>query len=324
MDPNNVTRFKKLFTGLDSAYGIGSGGWVREPPTWQHYADHLEGKGPGLGIAPLMRNEHVNFAAIDLDEPDFEMAKLLASLLPGTQFIESSRSGNAHIFAFFRDQIPAWIPRGIMREACAAVGRRNIEVFPKQDKLRLGMVGNYINLPLYGNTRPIVGRSDDSVAIINFEDPLSLQRFLDEAEAALNDNSDWAKRARWLGIPSPAEREVGSHAQFGTQTVLHECAEYVLQNRELHPVVAGHRAVVYFSLAKMFANCKEYTDEEALILMALINDASPDPITEGELRRIYKNAVRGQFTSTGCDDPLFIEYASPTCRIAHPELKDKK
>lgn len=313
MPTTNVERFMALFSGLDTSYGTGKGAWVHETPTEEVYARHLDGIGDGLGIAPLRQDATVSFAAIDLDEPDFEAARLLASLLPGPAFIERSRSGNAHIFAFFSEPVEAWVPRGIMREATAAIGKRHVEVFPKQDKLRIGMVGNYINLPYFGTDRPIL----DAFKLESGEQrPLALEQFLDYAERSLNDGAEWRKRAHWLGIPSPDER-TSEGREFGTQSVLHMCCEHVLANRETNPVMEGHRAVVYFALSKQLANCNQYTAEEALALLGLINDASPDPIPEDELRRIFFNAERGQFTSTGCDDPLFAPYAHPDCPIAN-------
>lgn len=308
-----VERFMQLFNGLDTAYGTGKGGWVREPPTCKQFAEHLSGKGPGLGIAPLRDDATVSFAAIDLDEPDFECARTLASLLPGPAFIEKSRSGNAHIFAFFEEPIEAWVPRGIMREATAAVGKRHVEVFPKQDKLRrVGMVGNYLNLAYYGDQRPVLENGDPNK-------PYTLEEFLDAAETDLNNGPDWRKRAHWLGVPSPEDRVQYDQKEFGTQSVLHCCAEYVLEHREDNPVVEGHRAAVYFSLSKQFANCNQFSTDESLAMLGLINDASPDPISEQELRRIYFNAERGQFRSTGCDEPLFIPYSDPSCKIANPK-----
>lgn len=306
-----VRRFMRLFSGLETSYGTGIGGWVHQPPTFEVYKAHLEGKGPGLGIAPLRKDATVSFAAIDLDEPDFDTAEALRDLLPGTAFIEESRSGNAHIVVFFASPAPAWVPRGIMREACAAVGKHHVEVFPKQDKLRLGMVGNYINLSYFGETRFVVDRPKGHTQW----SAISLPVFLDRAEASLNNPSDWMKRAHWLGIPSPDDRQQREQREFGTQSVLHICAEYVLANRDTNPVVAGHRAVVYFALSKMFSNCNQYSAEEALAMLGMINDASPDPIPEAELTRIYTNAERGQFTSTGCDDPLFEPYRHPECKI---------
>lgn len=311
----NTPRFAKLFDGLKSAHGTGEGRWVHEPVKLRHYALHLQGHGPGLGIAPLKEDATVSFAAIDLDEPDFETAKTLATLLPGTTFIERSRSGNAHVFAFFTEPIEAWVPRGIMREANAAVGKKHVEVFPKQDKLRIGMVGNYINLPYYGDQRPVVAFNSQKTGYVQEE--FTLAAFVDTATEYLNDPEEWRKRAAWLGVPSPEERtQSGTDREFGTSTFLHMCAEYVLEHREDNPVVEGHRAVVYFALAKQFANCATFDDDEALVMLGLINDASPDPISEGELKRIYFNAVRGQFKSTGCDDPLFAPYAHPDCKIA--------
>jgi hypothetical protein len=74
---------------------------------------------------------------------------------------------------------------------------------------------------------------------------------------------------------------------------------------------------VYFTLAKCLANWSEIDDDEALEMMALVNDSSPDPIGMDEMQRIYNNAVRREYTSTGCDDPLFALYAHPDCKIAN-------
>lgn len=311
-----VKDFKRLFSGLETAYGTGAGGWVREPVKLKNYSMHLRGHGDGLGIAPLREDGTVSFAAIDLDEPDFETARELSKLLPGTTWIEKSRSGNAHIHAFFSEPIEAWIPRGIMREATAALGKPHVEVFPKQDRLRIGMVGNYINLPYFGDTRPVLHRGDEDM-------PLNPELFVSDAIAFLNDPEIWKKRAHWLGVPTPKEREAAQTTEFGQQPYLHRCAEYVIANRDNNPIVAGHRAVAYFSLSKMLANCNQFTTDESLAILGLINDSSPDPITEDEIHRIYFNAERGQFRSTGCDDPLFLPYADPECPIAHPERYGK-
>lgn len=322
---SNAERFMRLFSGLDTAYGTGEGRWIKEPPTIKQYEEHLAGKGPGLGIAPLRTDATVSFAAIDLDEPDFETARTLAELLPGEAFIEKSRSGNAHIFAFFSEPIEAWVPRGIMRECCAAVGKRHVEVFPKQDKLRIGMVGNYINLPYHGGARQILmwneGRYKSPLRWHSMEMPF--ESFLDNAEETLNKPSDWRKRAKWLGIPAPSDRDE-NRQEFGTQPYLHRCAEYLIAHHESNPIMEGHRAVVFFSMSKMLANCAQFDRNESLAILGMLNDESPDPISEEELRRIYFNAERGEFTSTGCDDPLFLPYADPECPIAFPHTNGGK
>lgn len=309
-------KFKQLFTGLDRAYGTGEGRWVHEKVKLRHYADHLAGQGPGLGIAPLMDDGRVHFSAIDLDEPDFELAHQLAQLLPGHVWIDKSRSGNAHITAFFEEPIEGWVPRGIMREACRAMGKGKVEVFPKQDLLRPGMVGNYINLPLYGDTRPVIWQTGDPS--VDPDARYTLDTFLDAALATRNDPEAWRKRARWLLIEDPANRpeRSGDEASFGESEHLHMCASHVWENRHTNPVVEGYRAVVFFCMAKQLSHCSWVSHEDALNMMMDVDNASPDPVGEREIARILGNAERGRFTSTSCDDPLFQPYAHPSCPIA--------
>ena len=75
---------------------------------------------------------------------------------------------------------------------------------------------------------------------------------------------------------------------------------------------------MFFCLAKQLTNWSLCDTAETLEFMRSVNDASPDPISDQELRRILGNAERGQFTSTGCDDPMFAPYAHLKCRIANP------
>lgn len=304
-----VKRYMSLFQGLDRAYGTGQGRWIKEKPGRKEFSLHLAGNGPGLGIGPLMDDGKVYFAAIDLDKPQFDKAREFASYLPGPTVIDMSRSGNAHIVAFFEDPIDAWIPRGIMEKAILAAGEKNVEYFPKQDKLRPGMLGNYLNLNYYGDTRPALHDGDPNK-------PMTLGEFVEYAENHKNSVDVWTKRAIKYGIKHPDDRPQTS--EFGEQKVLHRCAEYVLQNRETNPITEGSRAVVYFALAKQFANCALYDREESIEMLSLISDASPDPISLTEIEHMYDNAVRGQYTSTGCDSPLFTQYADPSCPIAHP------
>jgi hypothetical protein len=119
-----------------------------------------------------------------------------------------------------------------------------------------------------------------------------------------------------LLISAPEQRE--SNTEFGKQKHLHICAQELIENAEDNPVTEGHRAIVYFNLAKALTNCELYDSSEALDMMRSVNNCSPDRVSDTELRRILGNAERGQFKSTGCDDPLFAPYASPKCPIAYP------
>lgn len=295
-------RFEALFQGFDEAFGTGKGQWVDAKPETKHFKAHLEGKGPGLGIGPLRRDGTVSFAAIDLDEPDFAAAEEMQTFIPGISYIEKSRSGNAHVWVFFSKPIEAWIPKGILREATIAVGKSGVEVFPKQGEWHDRLTrGSYINLPFYGDTRPILIERE----------PITVERFLEIVE--FNEPADWRKRADWLMIEPPSEQK--SHAEFGEQPQLHMCIEHIIANRDENPVLTGHRSVVYFHVAKGILNTRGFDAEEALYFLRLLNDSSPDKVPDKELRRIVDNAARGRFTSTGCDDPLMAPYVLDDCPI---------
>lgn len=303
-----VERFRSLFSGLDTAFGTGAGRWIKRPPRTEDFVRHLQGDGPGIGIAPLRPDSTVGFAAIDLDEPDFDAARHMQEFIPGTSWIERSRSGNAHIWVFFSDPIPAWVPMGVLRSATTAVGKSGVEVFPKNHDFNAVRLGNYINLPYHGDSRKIL-----------FGEPtqpyLDLPEFLERAEDFPNDPAAWYRRAERLLIEPPEKRE--RNAEFGEQAALHQCAMHVLSG-DAGPVVEGHRAIVFFNVAKQLTNWRDCDHEEALEMLRDLNtELCTPPISDYELRRILSNAERGAYTSTGCDDPLFLPYAHPDCKIAH-------
>ena len=145
--------------------------------------------------------------------------------------------------------------------------------------------------------------------------------FLEQALSTLNSPKEWERRANWLSIAPPEERE--STTVFGTASELHKCAEWVLANRDSNPIREGARNVVYFNLAKMFSNYEGFDHNETFENMRRIRDSAVeqgvDPITDGELATILASAERGKFTSTGCDDPLMQPYTHPDCPIAKGE-----
>ena len=173
--------------------------------------------------------------------------------------------------------------------------------------------GNYINLPYHGFKRPILWF--DRMGL-DAPGRYTLEGFLEAAEAGRNDPADWHKKAGWLLIEPPGERE--NQTEFGTQRSLHICAERVIREAETNPVVEGHRSAVFFALAKQLANCSLYDEEETLMLMRRVNSHALPPEDDSEIRRIMRNAYEKRYTSTGCDDPLFAPYADPACPIANP------
>lgn len=311
---SSADSFIFLFGGYEhvkqiGAFGTGAGEWVKRPLEPKDVEDHLAGVGPGIGIGPLGPGNVVSFAAIDLDEPDFAAAEEMQEYIPGKSYIERSRSGNAHIWVFFQTPVAAWVPMGILKDACRSAGKPRVEVFPKNWDWSRVKYGNYINLPFHGDSRPIIVRPYEA----EFAE-WGRQAWVNDVYAqGLQDPAKWHERARWLMLENPAQKRMDRRGPSGH---LHMCADYLIEHRDDNPVMAGHRATVYFSLAKMLTNWELCDHDEALMYMSLVNDASPDRVPEQELRRILENARRGGFTSTGCDDPTFLPYAHPDCPIA--------
>lgn len=306
-------RFAKLFSGLDTAFGYNSKPprWIKRPPRREDYLKHLQGEGFGIGIAPLRPDNTVLFAAIDLDEPDFEAAREMQEYLPGRSFIERSKSGNAHVWVFFEEPVEAWVAMGVLREATIAAGKKGVEVFPKNWDFARVRLGNYINLPYHGDTRKVVSEFAAPGGVTMY---YTLEGFVTQAEQNLNVPEKWRRRAHLLQVPNPADRD-RANQDFGTQQNLHMCAEWIIEGNA-PPISDGHRNAVFFALARQLSNWALVDSDEALDLLRSVNDEATDKTDDSELRRILGNAERGQYTSTGCDDPLFAPYAHPNCPIA--------
>jgi len=312
---DQMVAFSKLFSGRHDAYGLDRGGVVKDTLTTRMYGDHLKGlPTAGIGVFPLRDDNTVRFAAIDLDEPNFELALDIATLLPARCYIERSRSGNAHIWVFFDAACPAWVARGQLRKALEAVGRKDVEIFPKQAELREGMVGNYINLPYYGDERKIIYASGDEW--LGDEGGYTLDGFLfdveDDGRASVE---HWTNLCRVDGIEPPPKRDTND--EWGERSVPHGCALYMLEHKEDNPLTQGHRHVVLFNLAKMLLNCKDWSIDDVLVAVEGYNDAGESPVSRGEIKSMVQNAARGRWTSTGCDDPVMAPYVSPDCGIAN-------
>ncbi len=305
-----VQAMQSLLAGRTDAFGTGRGEWIKRPLRHEDWVQHLKGHGYGIGIAPLMPDSTVNFCAIDLDEPDIKSAFEMALGLPGPAWVERSRSGNAHVWAFFSYPIEAWVARGVLREATESIGKPRAEVFPKNHDAEKVTYGNYINAFLHGDERPLLGYD---------RTPLPRGEFFAMALAQKNDPGRWYAYADRFDIKSPAAQ--GEGLQHGTAPELHMCAEWIMANAEEEPIREGHRNGVFFALAKMLSHCALYDTEEAWSEVQRVNDYSPDPLPGRELRRIFGNAERGGYTSYGCDDPLVAPFAHPNCPIANPTRK---
>jgi hypothetical protein len=150
------------------------GGWRKGVPaaereylplTEEVLTAHLSGE-LELGLYPLLDGDRCCWLAADFDGPTAmldALAYLKAARAVGAPAaLEVSRSGlGAHAWLFFTAPVPATTARqlgsGLLREAIAVRGRMDLtsydRLFPSQDAVQLGGLGNLIAAPLQGRAR---------------------------------------------------------------------------------------------------------------------------------------------------------------------------
>lgn len=135
------------------------------PLTADVLAAHLSGK-MHIGLYPLLDGDRCWWLAADFDGPEAMFDALMyvkaGRALQVPVALEVSRSGTgAHTWVFFTSPVPAELARrlggGLLREAMALRGRLSLasydRLFPSQDLLPTGGLGNLIAAPLFKPAR---------------------------------------------------------------------------------------------------------------------------------------------------------------------------
>jgi superfamily II DNA or RNA helicase len=169
-----ATRIENSRTGWKGWLPAVRGGWQRGVPhekrdylplTSGVLAAHLKGDAH-VGVYPLLDGDKCCWLAADFDGQD-ALTEALMYVKAGRAFgvpvaLEVSRSGvGMHAWVFFAGPVAAETARrlgtGLLREAMAIRGRVNFasydRLFPSQDLLPAGGVGNLIALPLFRAAR---------------------------------------------------------------------------------------------------------------------------------------------------------------------------
>lgn len=170
----HAVRWKNSRSGKAGWMPAVRGGWRRGVPadqraylplTAQVLTAHLSGE-LDVGLYPLLDGDRCWWLAADFDGPAAMLdglAYLKAARAVGAPVaLEVSRSGaGAHAWLFFTSPVQATLARqlssGLLREAIALRGRMSLtsydRLFPSQDVLQLGGLGNLIAAPLQGRCR---------------------------------------------------------------------------------------------------------------------------------------------------------------------------
>lgn len=182
----------QLFSGLSTAHGKyrvegtapngkrkGSAITLTAPVTVELWGLHLAGV-EGLGIVPIKANNGCRFGAIDIDDYALNLQELniKIQLRRFPLVLCKTKSGGAHLYAFFKEDVPATEVIDKLRAMAGALGHGRAEIFPKQAKLlaQRGDVGSWINMPYFGADKT------DRFALGPDHKRLTLEAFLEYAK----------------------------------------------------------------------------------------------------------------------------------------------
>jgi hypothetical protein len=321
-----VRLFRGLFTGRTDAYGTydpGSGRvWqVKAPITDEVVHAHLTGRQP-LGLYLLLKDTvWASVVDFDVDEagPPAEFVGRLRDLgLPG--YIERSKSKGYHVWVFFSQQgVKASSARRVLNGVLARMGRRSVEVFPKQDCLDTNtFYGNFINLPLFGRLVASQRTVFVDANLSPFPDQWS---FLAGVQRATTEALDGA--CRKLGeqathaSPAPAPDRVRGSATVASVTfALRPCAR-----RMLTEGVTANQRTACFRLAVQLRKAGLPFDYAILVLTEWARKNRPADgrgiLSRGEIVGQAQFAYREgrQYRGCGCDDETVRLYCDPACSL---------
>ena len=311
-----VKVFASLFHGRRDAFGLMQGGKiiaVRRAVSLLHYRLHLEGK-LRLGIYPLLPGGLTRFLTLDFDGPQawdsaFEVFKCAGHF--GLPFAwEISKSGDVHLWLFFSVAGSArnvrLVAKMLLDEACVQA-----EVFPKQDGLAKGGLGNFIWLPLSGES---VGQGRTLfVRSTNFRPYPDQRAYLSTIERVNPKRLEQLVELNGLKEEKIATTIAGKTKIFSGDLL--PCAKRMLEG-----VTEGCRDMAAFRLAIHFKSRGFSIQETEHLLQEWNSTRNSPPLTPGVISAKVRSAYLRGYSGYGCEDPLIIPFCDEACPIKQKML----
>jgi len=297
VDNDTLEVFAGLFQGRTDVWGSVRGRCNKEPVTIENYRQHLAGK-TSLGVYPLLDDGSCRFAAIDLDEKNFDKAlairqELYNLFIPA--YIAQSKGKGFHIYVFALEPFKASQIRQVLQ---GVLTRLNItaEIFPKQDATdEVTPYGNYINLPCFGHTRPFLTKSLNEVAVSDLGTKIKYV-----PAAAVDKAVALVPKAE-----APLKAQAPRKTHKGRSKKAPPCIERILAG-----VNTPGRDVAAFALARHYLD-QLYLPEEVLALLTIWDRSNTPPLkNEKLLEEKVRSAAKGY--AFGCksilDSPLLADF----------------
>ena len=283
---------------------------VPHPLTLDDIEAHLKGlRTLGLYVIDSPARDTCSFCAIDIDTRDeklFDDIYAAMDRLHVSPYAVCEDSGNKgrHIFIFFAEPVKAAIARQLLKAVLKeAQAPHNIEIFPKQDRLRADGFGSLIKLPLGVHKKS--GRRSYFFAN-NFDtpvEPMKLLRHVPSMFAATLSEVTNATKHLWEAPPLPTSAAAGKALKG-----MPPCIKTILEG-----VSEGARDSCLFNLAVYFLKLKKLSPSKALDAVLAWNEKNSPPLSSGFVQ--YKvNYVAGSgYDRLSCRMDEMQEFCSSDC-----------
>lgn len=256
---------------------------------------HVNGE-IGIGLCPINTENNCHWGAIDVDDHTekgiVDAAQIVRKIeekgLPLT-LCQSRRKG-AHLYLFLKEPASAKLVREALKSYVNILElskiTKDIEIFPKQETVPPGGIGNWLNMPYFGDTRKSVDKDGNY---------LTLDEFI-----AL------AKSRRVSLAPSKKDVSVGSLANIDTSTAP-PCIERMLRQG----VHEGSRNEALYNFT-VFA--KKVDDANSLQLAMDFNaNCMANPLPYNEAKSTIRSASRRDYLYKCATEPCKSLCNSAVC-----------
>ena len=299
-------KFKNIFEGLKIAYGQyqkgdreengkqkGKAFIVRKQVTDDLWKNHIEGKGPALGIIPITESNNCKWGCIDIDEYNLNHHDLISRIrnLKLPLVVCRSKSGGAHVFLFTKDFVPAIRMQKTLKKMAKSLGHEGCEIFPKQTEILVerGDTGNFLNLPYYNGTSGLRYALDDNGKAA------SLESFYSMYDKYVQDKLEEIK---------VEETKVLDAFPDGPPC---------LNKLAIQGFGEGARNNALFNIAVYYKQAKPDSWQDELV-KANQNYVNP-PLSNGEVQQLIKSVNRKGYDKYRCKDaPINAVCQSGLCR----------
>lgn len=258
---------------------------VKKPLTTDIWESHIKGE-KIIGCSPLINEDKVRWGALDVDV--YQDSNTIEGILEKIKehklpfIVCRSKSGGAHVYLFFSEEISAATVIDKLKAYSAFFGQGACEIYPKQPKISDrkddSKYGNWINMPYSGNPTLQYAFDDDG----EFLNPLEFYEAVQVKKMTKQQFID-------LEVPKPQEEALPDGPP---------CLNYIFANRTQH---SEQRNI---TLANVAVYLKKAQPSDWKHLVPKYNKMFAEPLEEREVEAIVNSYAKKDYKYQCSSQPL--------------------